>query len=112
MQISLFRCAACFFSSCRMGNIPNAGRDGSKDWFQMLDGGGRAANHQTVASFQPPNTAAGANVDILDSLRRKLLCTPDVIVSTGIAAVNQNVAGLEIGRNSSNGFVHDRSRNH
>ena len=78
----------------------------------MLDGSGRAANHQTVTSLQPPNTAAGANIDILDSLRRELLSTPDVINVIGIAAVDQNVAGFEIGRNAGNGFVHDRCGNH
>ena len=78
----------------------------------MLDSSGRAANHQTVTSFQPPDTAAGANVDILDSLGRELLSAPDVIDVIRIAAINQNVAGFQIGRNAGNGVVHDRSGNH
>ncbi len=112
MQVPLFRRAAYFVPSRGAGNIADAGCDGFEDRIQVLDSSGGAADHQTVAPFQTPDTAAGAHVDILNALGRELLTAADVIDVIRIAAVDQNVAGLQVGRDLGNGFVHHRGGNH
>ncbi len=94
------------------GNIADARSDGFENRFQVLDHGGGAADHQAVASFQTPDTAAGANVDILNSLRRELFTATDVVDVVGIAAIDQNVAGLQVRRNLGDGLVHHGGGNH
>jgi len=50
-----------------------------------------AADHQAVATVQPPNPAAGAHIQVMDGLAAQLAAASDVIVIMGITSVNQDV---------------------
>ncbi len=74
---------------------PHAGRQRREDRVEVLDHVGLAADHHAVAALQAPDAAAGADVDVVDALRRQLLGAPDVVDVVGVAAVDEDVARLE-----------------
>ena len=55
-----------------------------------------AADHHAVAAFQPPDTAASADVHIVDALGRQFLGPTDIVDKVRVAAVDQDVAGIEV----------------
>ena len=57
---------------------------------------GLAADHQAVAALQAGDAAAGADVDVVDgSARGEPRRAADVVAVVGVAAVDDDVAGLE-----------------
>ncbi len=71
-----------------------------------------ATNHHAVTPLQAPHATACPYIHVVDPLRRKLFCAPDVIDVVGIAAIDEDVVGLEIGQKASDGFVNGRRRHH
>jgi hypothetical protein len=71
-----------------------------------------ATNHQAVPAFETPHSAARADVNIVDAVCRELLSAPDVVHVIRVAAIDQNVARLELGEEIGNRLVHDRSGHH
>ncbi len=57
-----------------------------------------AADHHAVAALEAPDAAAGAYVHVVNLFRGEFLGAADVVYVIGIAAVDQNVAGFEIGQ--------------
>src|SRR5580700_4845055 len=68
VKVALFSGAAYFVPSGGAGNVADAGGNGFEDGIQVFDGSGGATDHETVAPFEAPDTAAGAHVDILNAL--------------------------------------------
>src|SRR5215831_5420321 len=60
-------------------DVATGRRQGGKDRVEMFDDPSFAADHHAVAAFQPPDTAAGADVDIVDALGRQLLGAANVV---------------------------------
>ncbi len=89
-----------------------ARRNGLEDRVKMLHSGIRPTDHQAVAALQPPNSAAGTDVHVIDSLREQLLRPADVVNVVRVAAVDQNVASLEERHDLGDRRVHHRGRNH
>ncbi len=71
-----------------------------------------AADHHAVAPLQAPDTAARPHVDVVDALRRELLGAPYVVHVVRIAAVDEDVAGLERGQQLGDGRVDHGRRDH
>lgn len=71
-----------------------------------------AADHHAVAPLQPPDAATGADVDIMNALGGEFSGSTDVVDVIRIAAVDQNVAGLEQRHDLRNGLIDDRRRHH
>ena len=59
-----------------------------------------AADHLAVAALQAPDAAAGADVDVVDALGLQLRGAADVVEVVGVAAVDDDVAGLQGGTRS------------
>ena len=91
---------------------PDAGSQRGEDRIEVLDHRVFAADHHAVAALQAPHAAARADVDVVDALRRELLGAADVVDVVGIAAVDEDVAGFEMGQEIGDGLVHDRRRHH
>ena len=70
----------------------DAGRKGGEDRVELLDHRRFAADHQAVAAIQPPDAAAGADVDIVQAVRLQLGRAPQIIVIVGIATIDHNIA--------------------
>ena len=61
-------------------DIPGAGREAREDRLEVLHRGGLAANHQAVATLQPPHATAGADIEIVDAAPPKGAGAGDVIL--------------------------------
>ena len=112
VQVALFGGAAEFLAARRARNVADAGSEGGEDGIEMLDDVFFAADHHAVAAFESPDTAAGADVDVVDFFGRQFLGAADVVDVIGIAAVDQDVAGFEKRQQVSDGLVDHRGRNH
>src|SRR5262249_27015032 len=71
VQISLFRRSSLFRSSCRTGNFSETGRQRRKNGIEMLHCPRFAADHQAVTALPPPDSAARADIHIMNTLRRQ-----------------------------------------
>ena len=89
-----------------------SGREPRQDGIEMLNGRGVAADHHAVAPLEPPDAATGADVDIMNALGGEFSGPPNVVDVIGIAAVDQDVAGVEERREFGNRLVNDRRRHH
>ncbi len=113
MQIALLGRAAGAFSRPGVRAIsPMPGRQRGEDRVEMLHHIGLAADHHAIAALQPPDAAAGADIDIVDALGRQFLGAADVVDVVGIAAVDQDVARLEMGQQIGDGLVDHGGRHH
>ena len=61
----------------------------------MAHRGVGAADHQAIAALEAPDAAAGADIDIAQALRLQPRRLVDGVVIVGIAAVDDDVAGLQ-----------------
>ncbi len=78
----------------------------------MLNDSVFAADHHAIAALQTPHTAAGAYIDVVNLLRRKLLGSANVVNVVGVAAVDKNVFRFEKRCEAGDRFVHHRCRYH
>ena len=100
MQIALLGGAGAQLLAARgRRNVAPAGSQRRKDRIEALDDRLLAADHHAIAALQPPHPAAGPDIDIVDPPRRQLLGAPDIVDVVGIAAVDQDVVGLESRQN-------------
>ena len=63
--------------------------------FESIDGLLRASDHQAITAFTPPNTTAGADVDVIDAFGGDLPGAPDIVFEIAVSAVDDRVAGRE-----------------
>src|SRR5205085_11976802 len=76
-------------------NIADPRRQRGKDWIKPVDHCLVAADHHAVAALDTPDAAAGADVDIVDALFVERLAAPDVVLPKSVAAIDDDVAGLQ-----------------
>ena len=72
-----------------------AGGERGEDRVQMLERLARAADHQAVATLQPPHAAGGAAVEIVDAVLGERRGAADVVAEIAVAAVDHHVARTE-----------------
>jgi hypothetical protein len=70
------------------------------------------ADHVAVAALQTPDAAADADIDIVDALGFQFVGAADVVVIVGIAAIDQDVAGLHQRHDGLEFLVDDGGRQH
>src|SRR5689334_15967638 len=112
MEIALLGCAVNFVTSAGTRNVTDPGSEPGKDGIQMLHDLLLAADHHAVTTFKSPNTAARADVYVVDISRRKFLGPPNVVDIIRIAAVDQNVVGFEMRQEIPDRFVDNCRGNH
>jgi len=71
-----------------------------------------ASNHHAITTFQTPDAAAGANIDIKNLLGSEIVCPLNVIHVVGIPSVDQDVSWFEVRKQISDGLINNRGRNH
>jgi hypothetical protein len=112
VQIALLGGAADELHPRGARDVAHAGRQRLEHRVEALHGWIGTADHHAVAAFATPDTAARPHVHVMDLLRRQLLGTADVIHVIGIAAVDEDVPGLEMGQQVADGLVHDGRGDH
>src|SRR5581483_11019893 len=108
MQIAALGGAADLFTSGRARDIADTRSQGRENWIEVLDCLRLAANHQAVTALAAPDAAARAHVHVMNSFRRELLGAANIVDVIGIAAVDQNVAGIEVRQEIRDGLIHRR----
>ena len=112
MQITLFSGPADLLPARGARNVAHSRSKRRKNRIEPFNHLGLAADHHAVASFQTEDAPAGAHIHIVNLPRRDFLRTTDVIHVIGIAAVDKDVARLEMRQNIGDGLVDDCSRHH
>ena len=87
-------------------------RQGLEDGTQIVDRLLVAADHHAVTLFEAPDAAGGANVDELKAFGGDLLIVAHRVLVVGVAAVDENVAGIEQGFKLGDGLVHRLALRH
>src|SRR6266498_3153457 len=79
----------------------------------MLDSFFRAADHHAVTALQSPDTATRAYVHVVDAFIFEKLGAANIVLEIRIAAINQDVAGLELwGQRLYRGFCRSAGWDH
>jgi hypothetical protein len=61
----------------------------------MLDYLFFSPDHLAIPALESPDTAARADIDVVQGLRGEVFRTPDVVDVVGVAAVDDDVASVE-----------------
>ena len=112
MEIALFGGAARFFAAARSRDGADAGSQGCKDRVETVHDVILAADHHAIAALESPDAAAGANIDIVDLLRRQFLGAADVVDIVGIAAVDDDVTGIKQRHKAGDRLIDHGGRHH
>jgi hypothetical protein len=88
------------------------GRQRCEHRVQVPDRPIRPADHLAKAALEPPDAAAGADVDVVDPFRLQAPGALDVVPVIGVAAVDDDVPGLQQRRELLQGRVDHRRRDH
>ncbi len=112
VQVALFRSAFGLVETWCARNVAHAGRERGEDGIESLDDFFFAANHHAIAAFQAPNAAAGTYVNVMETLGRQFLGAANVVNVVRIAAVDEDVAWIEVRQQVGDRLVNHCSWNH
>src|SRR5258705_1542601 len=70
------------------------------------------ADHLAVAAFEPPDAAAGADVNVVNAFGSEFLGAANVVDVVRVAAVDEDVVLAEFGSEIGDGGVNDGGGNH
>ena len=92
--------------------LPMPGASVSKIGDSRPHGLVRAADHQAVAALETEDTAAGADVHVVEAVRRQPAGSVDVVELPAVAAVDDDVASASSGVSASMVPIDERRRHH
>ncbi len=78
----------------------------------MLDDLLFATDHLAIAALQTPHATAGTHIHVMQILRGEFFRTSNVIDVVRIAAIDHDVASVQLSRQLLQRGVHHRCRNH
>src|SRR3954454_4213320 len=110
MNISSFGTIIAGRAIRRATDRPNARGKRVEDRIEHVDGWVVPANHEAIAALKTPDSAGGADIDIMDAVLRTFFRSPDVVLEEGVAAVDHDVAGPGDGAQRRHGFLGRGSR--
>ncbi len=113
MQVAMLcRAARDLFTPGRPRRRIERRRERRENRIEMLDNAGLAADHLAEATFQSPDAAARARIDVMDPLGHERPGAVDVIDVIGVPAVDDDVALLEPARQILDCMRDDSRRHH
>src|SRR5918996_3555565 len=86
------------------------GRQSFKNGLKPVNNLAFAPDHHAVADFEPPDAAAGSDIDEMHALLLQFLRPANGIFVIGIPAVNENVAFFEVGQELLKGLIYGIAR--
>src|SRR5262249_50883932 len=104
IKVALFRSARELLATWTGRRVAHTRRQRAENGIKVLHDFLGTADHHAVAAFETPNTAAGADVHIVDSLRLEHLRAAHVVFEVGVAAIDDDVALLHALGQRSYGF--------
>src|SRR4029077_13702512 len=112
MQVALFGGATEQFTSRCSRSAGNAWRECRENRVHVRHRIFFPTNHHAVAPIKTPYATAGPNIYIMNFLPCKLLGATNVVDVVRVAAVNENVVGLEMCEQVGDILIHSRCRHH
>src|SRR6476646_2260686 len=112
VQITELGSAADLLAPGGARDVSDPGRQRLEDRVETPYGSLWSPDHHAIAPLQAPDAAAGTNIHIVDVFGRELVGAPDVVDVVGVAAVDKDVAALEVRHDVGNRVVHGRGRDH
>jgi len=106
---SLFGGPTEFLATRGPRNATDPRSESGEDWIELLNYVPFSADHHAVTTFQSPDAAACAHVDIMNSFRGQFLCATNVIDVVRIAAVDDRVARFQWFGKCRDGFFSRRT---
>src|SRR4030088_97873 len=112
VEVALFGGAGgvCAAGSARC--VAATGRERFENGVEMPDDIVFAADHLAIATLEPPNAAAGADVNVVNAVGGEFLGAANVVDVVGVAAVDHNVARFELRGEVVQGGIDNASGNH
>src|SRR5690242_18134114 len=95
IEVALFDARIAPRSARSRRNRAAARRQRGEDRVEMIGRFAVSADHHAIAALEAPNAAARSDIEIADALGIEQLGMGHVLLDTGIAAIDQGVAGLE-----------------
>src|ERR1041384_8329020 len=112
IQVPFLSCTGGLIAPWRAGEIAASRRKRLKDWIQAPDGLSLTSDHQTVTTLETPHTAAGPDVDVMNTSRFELFGASDVVDIVGVASIHDRVALLHLGTNAMQRVIDRRGGHH
>ena len=100
------------FAAGRAFDITPARSQCRENGIQVFHGLFFAPDHHAVAALQTKDAAAGAHIHIVDAIRLQAFAADDVVLVTGIAAVDDDVVALHPLHQRVDGLVYHGRRHH
>src|ERR1051326_983883 len=104
MKITVLNRALKILSAGRTDNVAESRRQSLEYGIQPLNGLLRSANHHAITTFQAPDAATGAHVDIINLLLLQRAGPAHVVFKVGIATINNGVVRFEVFAEIRNSF--------
>ena len=112
MQIAVFGCAAEFFASGSPIHGPAAWGERFEDWIHAIHGLFVSADHHAVSTFEAPNAATGADVEVMNTGLFEMGATAPIVAEIGVAPIDDCVSALEVRRELVDNLVGDGGGHH
>ena len=95
MDVTVLGARIAAVTARRARHVTGTWRQRFEDRIELVDDIFRAADHHAVAAFEPPDAAAGANVDMMDVALFKSFGAADIVFPECVAAVDNDIAGFQ-----------------
>src|ERR1700738_741799 len=112
MQVALFGGAGRLFAAWSARCVAATRCERFENGVEMPDDIVFAADHLAIATLEPPDAAAGANINIVNAAGGEFLGAANVVDVVGVAAVDHDVAGFELRGEIMQGGIDNASGNH
>jgi hypothetical protein len=94
------------------GDITGAGGERGKDRVEVLHNSRLATDHNAVPALEPPDAAARADIDVVNTARREVLSAADIVDVVRVSAVDERIAFLQQREEFGDGFVDNGGGHH
>src|SRR6266849_373057 len=112
VEIAFFGSAGSLLAPRSAWSVAAAGSERFENGVEMANGVVFATDHLAIAALQSPNTAPGADIDVVNAPGGKFFGASNVVDVIGVAPVDDDVAGFELRSEVAQGGIHNASRNH
>src|SRR5579872_3700065 len=95
MHVAALRPRVAAIATGGARNVAGTGSERGEDRVETLDRRLVAADHEAIAALQPPDAAAGADIDVMDASFLQRFGAADIVLVEAIAAVDDDVVRLQ-----------------
>jgi len=95
MDIALLGTGIAALAPRRARDVAETWCQAAEDRIEAIDHGLVAADHHAIAALEAPDTAARADIAIMEAFGRQRFGAPHIVLPVAVAAIDDDVARLE-----------------